>query len=146
MSLCAHGAVRIQVLDRSCCFLCLDSVDPAGLNNPTAPWNIVNGAAGHYDGLDTLDSTPYYSVKAFDRYIYFVCPCLPGFFFLALPLGGAHENGSHSAYSWSRLMFHNCTHLMHEFVMSANGSILDSATLYKAHDFSSTVTDRKSVV
>ncbi|KAG6329001.1 hypothetical protein ID866_10088 [Astraeus odoratus] len=31
------------------------TVDPAGLNNPKAPWNIVNGVAGHYDGLDTLD-------------------------------------------------------------------------------------------
>lgn len=47
--------------------LLLDSVDPNGLNNPTAPWNIVNGAAGHYDGLDTLKSPTYYSVKAFDE-------------------------------------------------------------------------------
>ncbi|KAI6133822.1 Metallo-dependent phosphatase-like protein [Pisolithus croceorrhizus] len=71
------------------------SIDPAGLNNPKAPWNIVNGAAGHYDGLDTLVG----------------------------------------AYGWSRLTFHNRTHLMHEFVSSANGTILDSATLYKAHEF-----------
>ncbi|KAH0838885.1 Metallo-dependent phosphatase-like protein [Lanmaoa asiatica] len=83
------------------------SVDPAGLNNPTAPWNIVNGAAGHYDGLDPLTSTPYYSVKAWDN-----------------------------TYGWSRLTFHNRTHLTHEFVASANGSVLDTATLYKAHDFS----------
>ncbi|KAG8220622.1 Metallo-dependent phosphatase-like protein [Butyriboletus roseoflavus] len=83
------------------------SIDPAGLNNPTAPWNIVNGAAGHYDGLDPLVAAPYYSVKALD-----------------------------TAYGWSRLTFHNRTHLTHEFVGSANGSILDTATLYKAHDFS----------
>ena len=28
-------------------------------------------------------------------------------------------------------MFHNCTHLTHEFVGSTNGSVLDSATLFK---------------
>ena len=39
-----------------------------------------------------------------------------------------------------RLTFHNRTHLTHEFIASANGSVLDSPTLYKAHDFSSTVT------
>jgi hypothetical protein len=39
-----------------------DSVDPAGLNNPKYPWNIVNGAAGHYDGLDPLNETlPYWA-------------------------------------------------------------------------------------
>ncbi|KAG9310505.1 Iron/zinc purple acid phosphatase-like protein C-domain-containing protein [Chiua virens] len=80
------------------------SVDPAGLNNPTSPWNIVNGAAGHYDGLDTFESIPYYAVKAWDN-----------------------------TYGWSRLTFHNRTHLTHEFVASANGSVMDSATLYKAH-------------
>ncbi|KAF8121669.1 Metallo-dependent phosphatase-like protein [Boletus edulis] len=43
------------------------SLDPNGLNNPSAPWNIVNGAAGHYDGLDTLEPPlPYWSVNAFD--------------------------------------------------------------------------------
>lgn len=82
------------------------SIDPAGLNNPKAPWNIVNGAAGHYDGLDTLEGSPYWSEVAFD-----------------------------TAYGWSRLTFHNRTHLTHEFVSSANGTVLDSATLYKAHDF-----------
>ncbi|KAI6020974.1 Metallo-dependent phosphatase-like protein [Pisolithus microcarpus] len=82
------------------------SIDPAGLNNPKAPWNIVNGAAGHYDGLDTLVGSPYWTDVAID-----------------------------TAYGWSRLTFHNRTHLTHEFVSSANGTILDSATLYKAHDF-----------
>ncbi|KAF7621584.1 hypothetical protein AFLA_011879 [Aspergillus flavus NRRL3357] len=28
--------------------------NPNGLNNPSAPWYITNGAAGHYDGLDSL--------------------------------------------------------------------------------------------
>ncbi|KAK0560089.1 hypothetical protein OC861_006416 [Tilletia horrida] len=30
--------------------------DPNELNNPKAPWYITSGAAGHYDGLDTLYS------------------------------------------------------------------------------------------
>ena len=28
--------------------------DPNGLNNPSSPWYITNGAAGHYDGLDPI--------------------------------------------------------------------------------------------
>ncbi|KAF8551521.1 hypothetical protein OG21DRAFT_1598424 [Imleria badia] len=40
-------------------------------------------------------------------------------------------------YGWPRLIFHSRTHLTHEFVTSANGNVMDSATLYKAHDFSS---------
>jgi acid phosphatase type 7 len=37
------------------------TTDPAELNNPRAPWYITNGAAGHYDGLDsfTLPLEPY---------------------------------------------------------------------------------------
>jgi len=82
------------------------TIDPSGLNNPTAPWNIVNGAAGHYNGLDPLIGHEPYSVVQFN-----------------------------DTYGWSRLTFHNRTHLTHEFVASANGTVLDSATLYKAHDF-----------
>jgi hypothetical protein len=38
--------------------VCLGGViDPNGLNNPSAPWYIVDGAAGHYDGLDSF-TTP----------------------------------------------------------------------------------------
>ncbi|KIJ60135.1 hypothetical protein HYDPIDRAFT_99288 [Hydnomerulius pinastri MD-312] len=85
------------------------SVDPAGLNDPKYPWSIVNGAAGHYDGLDSISKTlPYYVDVAFN-----------------------------TAYGWSRLTFHNRTHLTHEFVSSANGTVLDSATLYKEHNFGS---------
>lgn len=77
--------------------------DPNELNNPKFPWYIVNGAAGHYDGLDVLDTVlnPF-SRAAFDTH-----------------------------YGWSRLTFHNCTHLTQDFVSSADGSILDSATLFK---------------
>lgn len=79
--------------------------DPNGLNNPAAPWYIVNGAAGHYDGLDSFTALTSY-----------------------------HRFGLSTAdgiYGWSRLTYHNCTHLTHEFVNSANGTVLDSATLYK---------------
>lgn len=30
------------------------TADPAELNNPRSPWYITNGAAGHYDGLDSF--------------------------------------------------------------------------------------------
>jgi len=45
----------------------LDVTDPNGLNDPRATWNIVNGAAGHYDGLGTLDFIPEYAAKAIDE-------------------------------------------------------------------------------
>ncbi|EEA23634.1 hypothetical protein TMatcc_002510 [Talaromyces marneffei ATCC 18224] len=78
-------------------------IDPKGLDNPSSPWYITNGAAGHYDGLDKL-------VRPLQQYSQFA---------------------QDSAYGWSRLTFHNCTHLTHEFVASRNGSVLDTATLYK---------------
>jgi len=79
------------------------TVDPNELNNPKFPLYITNGAAGHYDGLDSLDSVlAPFSRAAIDTH-----------------------------YGWSRLTFHNCTHLTHEFVRSADGSVLDSATLFK---------------
>lgn len=79
------------------------TIDPNELNNPRFPWYITNGAAGHYDGLDTLD------------------PVLAPF----------SRAANDTNYGWSRLTFHNCTHLTHEFVISADGTILDSATLFK---------------
>ncbi|KAM6493392.1 hypothetical protein JOM56_011526 [Amanita muscaria] len=36
-------------------------------------------------------------------------------------------------YGWSKLTFHNCTHLTHEFVASANGTVLDTATQRSCH-------------
>lgn len=77
--------------------------DPAELNNPDYPWYITNGAAGHYDGLDTL-------VRPFQNY---------------------SRYAQDTAYGWSQLTFHNATHLTHDFIASGNGSVLDSATLYK---------------
>lgn len=83
------------------------NIDPNGLNNPTWPWYITNGAAGHYDGLDSLQSPR----QKYSRF------------------GLDTDNG---VYGWSRLTFHNCTHMTHDFVASNNNSVLDSATLYKA--------------
>ncbi|EST10219.1 Iron/zinc purple acid phosphatase-like C-terminal domain protein [Kalmanozyma brasiliensis GHG001] len=80
-------------------------IDPNGLNNPKGPMYILTGAAGHFDGLDAA-KTP------FPAYTQFVNDTLYGF---------------------SRLTFHNRTHLTHEFVSSKTGSVLDSATLYKQH-------------
>jgi acid phosphatase type 7 len=80
--------------------------DPNELNNPSAPWYIVNGAAGHYDGLDSF----------------------------TLPYPDYHRFGLQTTdgiYGWSKLTFHNCTHMTQSFIASNNGSVLDSATLYK---------------
>jgi hypothetical protein len=77
--------------------------DLAGLNNPSAPWYLRNGAAGHYDGLDPL----------------------------VLPVVNYSNYANDTEYSWTRLTFHNCTHVTNEFVASKDGSVLDSATLFK---------------
>ncbi|KAK3661287.1 hypothetical protein LTR56_000410 [Elasticomyces elasticus] len=82
-----------------------NTADPKELNNPIYPWYITNGAAGHYDGLDAL-TRPF---QNYSRY------------------------AQDSAYGWSRLTFHNTTHLTQDFIVSANNSVLDSATLYKQH-------------
>lgn len=79
--------------------------DPRELNNPTYPWYITNGAAGHYDGLDTL-SRPFMNYSRFAQ---------------------------DSDYVWSRLTFHNATHLTQDMIVSKNNSVGDSATLYKEH-------------
>ncbi|KAF7713470.1 Uncharacterized protein PECH_001247 [Penicillium ucsense] len=83
-----------------------DVYDTAELNNPKAPWYITNGAAGHYDGLDALSSDR----KNYSRF---------------------GLDTSNATYGWSKLTFHNCTHLTHDFVASNNGSVLDTATLFK---------------
>lgn len=78
-------------------------VDPNGLNNPSSPWYIVNGAAGHYDGVDFADG------KKYD--------------WIAHIIDGL--------YGWSSFTVHNCTHLTHEFVLSGNNTRLDRTTLFK---------------
>lgn len=83
-----------------------DTADPAGYDNPRAPTYITNGAGGHYDGLDRLDSP--------------------------LPENIAH--GVDMTYGWSRLTFANATHMRHEFVASRNSSVLDEFWLFRARE------------
>ena len=78
-------------------------VDPNGLANPLAPWYILNGIGGHYDGVDALD----------------------------YPLPPYVEYAQDSAYGWLRFTVHNCSHLTHEFVVLSNGTALDRQTLFK---------------
>lgn len=80
-------------------------IDPNGLNNPSSPLYILTGAAGHFDGLDSA-TQPY---PAYTKFV------------------------NDTLYGFSRVTFHNRTHLTHEFVSSASGQVLDSATLYKEH-------------
>jgi hypothetical protein len=82
------------------------TADPAGYDNPRAPTYITNGAGGHYDGLDKLDSP--------------------------LPPNIAH--GVDMTYGWSRLTFANATHMRHEFVASRNSSVLDEFWLFRARE------------
>lgn len=81
-------------------------IDPNGLDDPAAPWYILNGAAGHYDGMDPL-----------------VYPT-PDYF----------EYGFDNTYGWSKFTIHNETHLTHEFIASRNNTVMDSATLFKLHN------------
>ena len=40
-----------------------------------------------------------------------------------------------TSYAYSRVTFMDRNHMKHEFVSSATGDVLDSATLYKDHKF-----------
>lgn len=80
------------------------TVDPAGLNNPKAPWYIVAGAAGNIEGLEGVESMPSYT---------------------------AFADGVHNGYA--RLTFQDVNHLKVEMIHSTDGGVLDSAVLYKAH-------------
>lgn len=48
------------------------TADPNGLNNPRAPWPVVQGAAGHYDGLDQFANE-----TRLDGSIYSTDQCVP---------------------------------------------------------------------
>jgi acid phosphatase type 7 len=72
-------------------------------NNPTYPWYIVSGGAGHYDGLDTP----------------------------TLPLVASSRKLIDTVYGWSLFTVHNCTHLTTEYISSSNNTVIDTATLYK---------------
>lgn len=85
------------------------TIDPNELNNPSAPWYITSGAAGHYDGLDNGTAVP----KPYERF---------------------RMDQRNATYGWSRLTFHNCTHMTHDWINSNDSSIVDSATLYKKRE------------
>lgn len=93
-----------------------NTADPNGLSNPGAPWYILNGIAGHYDGMDAFGKK--------------------------MPAG--FRVGFDDTYGWSRFTVHNATHLTHEFVASRNDSVLDKATLYKKHDFGDAATSKST--
>lgn len=81
------------------------TADPNGLNNPTSPWYIVNGAAGNFEDHSSPDSSvPEYSVTINDN-----------------------------SYGWSKLTFYNSTHLGQQFISSETNKIIDEAILYKDH-------------
>ncbi|KAK9235902.1 Metallo-dependent phosphatase-like protein [Lipomyces kononenkoae] len=90
--------------------------DPNELNNPSAPWYILNGLGGHYHGTSTYPEL----LPSYVRYI------------------------QNTTYGWSRLTFHNCTHLTHDFISSSNGSVLDSATLFKDRQCAATVSSNST--
>ncbi|GAA6030978.1 hypothetical protein JCM8097_008966 [Rhodosporidiobolus ruineniae] len=88
------------------------TVDPNGLNNPRAPMPVLLGHAGHYDGLDEFTTTEG------NRSV-----------------GTAYAQDQE--FGWNRLTINNRTHITLEALYGRNSSVYDTATLYKAHDFSS---------
>lgn len=89
------------------------SLDPAGYDNPSTPMYIINGIAGHYDGMDAFDD-----VKK--------------------PYQAAGLDVDDGVYGWSRMHFYNSTHMKHEFVASNNDTVLDSVILRRDHVCKST--------
>ncbi|CAK7566016.1 MAG: hypothetical protein SEPTF4163_003947 [Sporothrix epigloea] len=83
-------------------------IDPAGYENPSAPWYLINGIAGHWGGMDSF-AQPVSNFQAYGL------------------------DDSNAVYGWSRLHFYNATHLQHEFVASNNNSVLDTTIFYKEH-------------
>ncbi len=81
------------------------TADPAGLNNPKAPMYIVAGGAGNIEGLSAV---------------------------------GANVSSNRFAYaddfSYATVSFVDAQHLRVDFIRSETGAVLDSSTLYKAHD------------
>ncbi|KAJ7635398.1 Metallo-dependent phosphatase-like protein [Roridomyces roridus] len=83
--------------------------DPAGYDNPSAPVYVVNGAAGHFEGLDLLttpDKLPSYGIEWFN-------------------------NGT--LYGYNMFKFLDKDHLEIEFISSKDGTVVNSVTLFKKH-------------
>lgn len=87
-------------------------IDPNHLDNPRAPWYIVNGAAGNFEGHTTVSKWADYTA------------------FL-----------NQDQYGWSKLVFHNATHLEHQFISSETGNVVDQTVLYKDHGTNTTVSN-----
>jgi len=86
--------------------IALNVTDPKGWNNPSAPAYIVNGAAGHFEGIDALLSpNPPYVQWATD-----------------------------AVYGYTKLLFKSRTELEIQFINSqSGGTLLHSQVLTKAH-------------
>lgn len=84
-----------------------DTVDSNELNNPTAPWYIISGAAGHYDGLDAMPDS----------------------------LSNESRRLIQGEFGYDEFTIHNRTHMTHAFIASKNDTVLDEQTLYKHHYF-----------
>jgi hypothetical protein len=90
-------------------------IDPNGYNNPNAPMYLTNGAGGHFAGLDTPSAIMPYTV-----------------YNQALD------------YAWTTLEFLNSTHMVVNGLWSANNTVFDSVTLYKAHNIAPTSSSSSS--
>ena len=97
-----HGHVHYYERDLA---IANGTVDPKGLNNPSAPWYLSTGAAGSIEG-HSKPTTPWpdYAVVINDV-----------------------------DFGWSKLTFHNSSHLTQQFIVSATNEVFDEATLYKDH-------------
>ncbi|BGP16593.1 hypothetical protein JCM10213v2_004595 [Rhodosporidiobolus nylandii] len=84
------------------------TVDPKGYDDPRAPWPVILGNAGHYDGLEAFDGPERYNGTAF---------------------------ATDREYGFTRLTFHNRTHATLEAIAARNSSVFDSQTIFKSHDF-----------
>lgn len=80
-------------------------VDPAGLNNPTAPMYIIAGGAGNIEGLSKIDGNA---------------------------TGNAF--GYADDFSYATVKFLDKNHLGVDFLRSSTGEVLDSSVLYKEHN------------
>ncbi|KAJ7853904.1 Metallo-dependent phosphatase-like protein [Mycena leptocephala] len=83
--------------------------DPRGYNNPSAPVYLVNGAAGHFEGLDLM-TTP-------DQ----------------LPSYGIEWANNGTLYGYNLFKFLDSSHLEIQFVSSKDGEVLNSVMLFKKH-------------
>ena len=80
------------------------TVDPAGLNDPTAPMYIVAGGAGNIEGLSDIGTVPDYNAFAYA-----------------------------DDFSYATINFLDANNLQVNFFQSSTGALLDQSTLTKSH-------------